>query len=356
MNISTITACINTDASLFFYNSMHKSIVIFIIISLFVATSCEKSDSPYPDITFTHDTTFPGSKRATATAFVVQENAYVLLGRPEIQPINGITDCWQYNSLNGVWTRMTDFPGVGRVGAIAEVVDGKAYVGFGYDPSKSVYSTDTTIFADFWAYDPQLDSWERKADFPNTAYTDKPYLNSCASFVYKNWVYIVGMTNNREYIKQVWRYNTLDNSWQQMKDFPGDARAVSVACTNGSQVFFGSGYRRYFKNDWWQYYPETDTWKKRTSFEGGRANAVAFSVNNRFFIATGRLIGGTLTDDYYYADVLEYDASKDCWYKRGKLPSGGRENAVAFVFQNKVMIGLGETANNVLSDFWVFQP
>ncbi|MFW9596555.1 MAG: Kelch repeat-containing protein [Paludibacter sp.] len=335
---------------------MHKTTILLLLLVFFAVTSCEKNESPYPDITFTHNTSFPGAKRATASGFVLQEKAYVLLGRNEFQPVKGLVDCWQYNPANSMWTQMADFPGIGRVGAIAEVVDGKAYVGFGYDPSMSVYSSDTTIFADFWAYDPQLDNWERKADFPRNAYTNKPYLNSCASFVYKKWVYIVGMSNNREYIKQVWRYNTLDNTWEQMNDFPGDARAAAVACTNGDQVFFGSGYLRYFKNDWWQYYPENDTWKKRASFQGGRVNAVAFSVNDRFFIATGRLIGGTLTDDYFYADVLEYDSSKDCWYNRGKLPSGGRENALALVLQNKVLLGLGETDNAVLSDFWIFQP
>lgn len=85
----------------------------------------------------------------------------------------------------------------------------------------------------------------------------------------------------------------------------------------------------------------------------GRITAVAFSVDERIFVATGRLFKGDLTGGHLKNDVLEYDVTKNQWYYRGEIPGGGRENAVSFVVDGKVYIGLGENENGSLNDLWV---
>ncbi|MBV5342202.1 hypothetical protein JZU68_00810, partial [bacterium] len=152
----------------------------------------------------------------------------------------------------------------------------------------------------------------------------------------------------------VWRYDTNQDKWEQMADFQGDARTAAVSCSNGNRFFFGLGAN---KNDWWEYYPETDKWKELKRIPGkGRTNSVAFSVDNRFFVATGRYFGGSLTDGEFFSDIMEYDALKNTWYLRGKIPNGARENAIAFVVGNNAFIGFGETDKARFNDLWKFEP
>jgi N-acetylneuraminic acid mutarotase len=124
-----------------------------------------------------------------------------------------------------------------------------------------------------------------------------------------------------------------------------------------NHFFFGLGYGGNNIRDWWEYFPKTDTWIEKKNIPGkGRVNAMAFSVNNRYFVATGRCFGGSLTDGQFFDDILEFDALKNEWYMRGKIPNGARENAINFVLNNTVYIGFGETDKVRFNDLWSFEP
>lgn len=336
-----------------------KIILKFVLICFVLAfISCDHlHESPLPKLEFTPIDASMVAARANANAFVLDNKAYILLGRlANINQGDG-TDCWEYDASANVWSQKTSFPGKSRVGAIAEVVDGLAYVGLGYNYQKGVYDSDTTILDDLWQYNPNTDKWIQRASFPPHFNYAKPPLNACSSFSYKHFVYIVGLSNEKEYFNEVWRYDTKLDSWNRMNDFPGDKRQSGVACNDGESYFFGTGYYTYCRNDWWQYYPETDKWKRRQSIPTkGRVNAVAFSVNHRFFVATGRNVGGTLTDDYTHSDILEYDALKDKWYKRAEYIGGKVENALSFTLNGVVYMGFGEHNVSVFNQLWSFTP
>jgi N-acetylneuraminic acid mutarotase len=330
---------------------------ILLLAAVFLMSCNGLSDSPYPDVVIKKIDSVEVGARATASSFVIDNKAYITLGRQGGRNSAGLTDCWEFNPENNSWTRKSDFPGKGRVGAIAEVVDGKAYIGFGFNSGSWVYATDTIAFPDFWMYNPENDSWTKKADFPKkTPDLDAPVV-SCSSFVYRQWIYVFSLGVKNYKFRDVWRYDTLTDKWEQLSDFPGERRAVAVSCTDGNRYYFGTGYNGYNQNDWWEYFPETDKWIKRKPMpDGGRINAVAFSVKNRFFVATGRRFGGTLTTGFFYNDIMEYDALKDVWYNRGTMPTLGRENAIAFVVGNNAFIGFGETDKASYNDLWKFEP
>lgn len=337
---------------------MQLNSLVFAAVLAFFMSACNSFETPpYPELTLTKLQSFPGSKRATASSFVINNKAYVLFGRPELFEIPALSDCWEYTPETDSWVQKADFPAAGRVGAIAETVNGKAYVGFGFRTGGGVYASDSTIFADFWMYNPLTDSWTRKADFPATAYTSKAPLNSCSSFIYQKWIYITALYNGKSYPKEVWRYDTEANKWERMNDFPGSPRSAAVSCTDGTIFYFGLGYNMTYRNDWWQYLPETDTWKELKSMPGkGRVNATAFSVNHRFFVATGQYISGTLTGNTYFDDILEYDSASNKWYKAGKLPAGGRSNVISFVLNQQAYLAFGESEKEVFNDVWTFIP
>jgi len=325
-----------------------RTIAVLLFSFLFFACN-DTVEPPYPALQFTSVSAPANKGRASAVSFVIDNRAYITLGRSAARS-GALTDCWEYNSTSGQWTEKARFPGIGRVNGIAESVNGKAYVGLGFDLSKGVYQ-EAAQLKDFWCFDPQTNTWSRKADFPALS------TNECVSFVIGNSVYAGFGFTGSTFTNELWKYDTEKDAWTQMNYTGVTRRTGSVVCCDAEKVFFGTGYNTRKENDWWEYFPVTDSWKKRKSMPGSsREFAVALSVNHHFFVATGRHFAGNLTGGELKNDVLEYDAAKDQWYNRGTLPGAGRENAIAFVLNNKAYIGLGENDQAILNDLWSFEP
>lgn len=327
--------------------------LIFYSLLSFLITSCIEpaAESPYPPITFEKKASFPGTGLASAVTFSINGKGYVALGRS----FDGksTNNCWQYDPTLDTWTKKTNFPDTARVKAVAVVVNGKAYVGLGYNLDKADgIRNDPGLLRGFWMYDPELDSWTQKSNFPTYA-TD-----GCVSFVINNDIYIGGGFHGEGLTRIMWKYNTLTNQWKQINNLPASCRAVAVCCSDSMHVFYGTGFDNGInENDWWEYAPKTDTWAQKKSMpDNGRANAVALNINNRYFVMTGRHFGGDLTGGHVFSDIVEYDSNRDVWYKRGNLPASGRENAIAFTINGKGYIGLGENDTNAMNDLWCFEP
>ena len=324
-----------------------KLFLYLLFVSLFLSCN-EMVDSPYPPISFQKVTSMPGTGRASASAFVIDGKGYVALGRTEVRS-GALNDCWQYDPLQDKWAQKAQFPGIARVKAIAAVVNGKAYVGLGYNIAKSVYTGGN--LHDFWMYDPILNNWTQKMDYPSTA-TD-----ACVSFVLNNCVYVGEGFNESAFTNEFWKYNPDQDSWVRLNDFPALSRMGAIVCADDEHVYFGTGFRVGNYNDWWEYFPTTDSWMKRKEMpDKGRENALSFSINNRFFVSTGRHWGGPQTGGGVLSDVMEYDAIRNVWYNRGDIPGGARENAVCFVINGKGYIGQGENDTDIINDFWSFEP
>ena len=307
--------------------------------------SCEKDVSPYPALQFEQVETLPELARASATAFSVQDKAYILLGRKDWL----LNDCWEFDPVDESWTKKQDFPGARRVLAVSAVVNGFAYVGMGYNGG-GVYR-DTAYLKDFWQYNPADDSWIRKADFPTHT------SNNLSSFVYQDEIYVLHGFGSGTFNGNMFKYNPQADSWTQLADFPGYNRTGAVVCTDGNRIFAGTGFAMWNENDWWEYLPASDNWSRKKDMpDRGRINALGFSVNSRFFVTTGRYWAGKNTGGHVRSDVMEFDAIRDKWFHMGNIPGGGRENALTFTINGKVYIGFGENDEGVLSDLWSCEP
>lgn len=306
-------------------------------------------DSPYAPLQFSPKSTISDIGRSSAVSFVIGERAYIALGRNASRS-GALKDCQEYNPTNDKWTEKSIFPGIGRVNAIAQVVEGKAYIGLGFDLTKGIYQ-EAAQLKDFWCFDPTSNLWTRKADFPSIA------TNACVSFVIGTSIYVGFGFTGATFTNELWKYETTTDTWKQMNYTGVTRRTGSVVCCDGEKVFFGTGYNSRKENDWWEYFPVTDTWKKRKSMPASsREFGVSFTIDHRYFVATGRHFAGNITGGELKDDVLEYDAEKDVWYNRGTLPNGGRENAIAFVIDRKGYIGFGENDQAILNDLWNFAP
>jgi N-acetylneuraminic acid mutarotase len=325
-----------------------KPIISLLFVGIML--SCDDGvESPYLPLTFKAIAALPGEGRSSAVACSLNGKGYVMLGR-DSNAADSLKDCWQYDPEADSWAVVTTFPGLARVKAVTAVLNNKIYVGLGYKPHVSTYVNAN--YKDFWEYDVALNAWTQKASLPSTA-TD-----ACVSFVFKGCIYIGEGFNDIRFTNEFWKFDTAKNVWIQLKDFPGDARAGATVCADSVHIFFGTGYRFGNYSDWWEYFPESDSWIQRKDMPSGagRVNAVSLNINHRSFVASGRYWGGTQTNGHLKSDVLEYDVNRNVWYRRGNIPTGGRENAVSFVINGKGYIGQGENDSRIFNDFWCFEP
>ena len=330
----------------FYYHFIR--LILFSFLSIFVESCNETVDSPYTDISFNKKAVIDNTGRASAVALVIDSMAYVTLGRNG-NSSDSLKECWQYNPRLNKWFQKTPFPGVARVKATAVVINDTAYVGLGHSRDKGPYSGGN--LKDIWMYIPQTDTWTRIEDFPSTA-TD-----ACVSFVYKNNIYIGGGFDNDGFSSEFWKYDRATHIWNQLNKLPAAARAGAVLCADNKHIYFGTGYWTFMENDWWEYSPETDAWSKRKTMpDNGRVNGLAFTINNRYFVSTGRYFRGNLTGGHVKSDVIEYNAGLNVWYERGNIPASGRENAITFTINGKGYIGFGENDTDILNDLWCFEP
>lgn len=321
-----------------------SKLIAFLLCVSLLSVSCDFfDDAPYPDVKFEQKSSFPDGGRSSAVSFVINDKAYVALGRSDVLK----NDCFQYDPEKDKWKKVASFPGIPRVNASAATIGDEAYVGLGYNSDLGVYNKEA-ILRDFWKYNPKKDSWTRLADFPALS------TNKCIAFTFDRKIYIGFGYSGDKFERDMWQYDPDLDAWTELPQKGSiPSRSGGVACTDSEYVYFGTGFNTHTLSDWWWYNPRTSDWKKLKNIPGtGRITAVAFSLKERIFVATGRYFKGTLTGGHLKSDLLEYDVQKNVWYHRGEMPSGGRENAVSFVVGGKAYIGLGENESGVLSDLW----
>src|ERR1035437_277317 len=109
-----------------------------------------------------------------------------------------------------MWVRKADFGGVGRKGTCGFSINNKGYVGMG--------ANYTTLFSDFWEYDPTTNVWTQKSDFPGHVNT----YQICFSI---NGLGYCGIGIDS---LSFWEYNPSSNVWARKANFPGIGRICPV--------------------------------------------------------------------------------------------------------------------------------
>jgi N-acetylneuraminic acid mutarotase len=219
---------------------------------------------------------FPGGFAAEGVAFVIGDNAYVVIRNA----------AWQYNQPADQWTQKASLPGVSRLGGSGFAINGKGYVGLGYD------EVTTALQNDWWQYDPATDQWTSKQKFPGTR------VEAATSFAVDGKGYVIGgrhYGNGKvSYSAAVWQYHPVADSWTQKANFPGMARESAVGASgtiDGMDFGFVAGGDPGtalvpFDNDCWEYNPATDAWGQVSNMPGERNPAPAgFVIGRSLFIA-----------------------------------------------------------------------
>ncbi len=189
----------------------------------------------------------------------------------------------EYNSTTGVWTKKSDMPTPRRILAGA-AVNGKIYAIGGWNFTGMTESCSGTFFYATEEYDPQTDSWTKKADFPMP-----PPVNSCVGNTYigssgaNGKIYVFIFNTNIDGTSATYEFDPISNVWDTNKSpVPFSYTRYATANWNGKIYVLGTKnggngmqacqFAEYDPvNDLWTMLPSTSTVKEHMQLAANSA-------------------------------------------------------------------------------------
>jgi N-acetylneuraminic acid mutarotase len=186
--------------------------------------------------------------KSFATSFAISEKIYSVGGVCGYnQSIKKCDQDLAYNTATGEWEPIAPFPGKAMLHMASFVLNGKAYVGGGFEELFEIWEGDYYKVGDypvsptneFYEYDPKTNEWRRVADFPGIA------RGGSFCFSLNNYGYLgCGAPSYFDkLLKDFWRYDPIRDSWTQLDDFPGGRRYGAAGTTLNNKGVAGLGVR-----------------------------------------------------------------------------------------------------------------
>jgi hypothetical protein len=353
--------------------------LFFVLVSLVLA-ACDSNSEDELVGNWVRMGEFGGSGRSGAATFVIDNKGYVCGGyngyktpRKDVKVITiderGI----------GAWDNVLDSMPKGRMRAVGFSVNGKGYVGTGWDG-------DETIMKDFWEYDPDPakvgHAWRQVADLPSQA----PARYDALAFVLNGQAYVgTGYTSgaDKEYLLDFYKFippaNDADlGSWEKVQS-TGNKRSGAVAFVLDGYAYVCTGtnasgnvynFQRFNGTVWQELrkmrsYVDDDDFDDEYGENLMRTRAVAFTLKGNGTYEKGYIALGNKQTTWEYEPPIYNETgaliSGDIWTQRTPFIST-RLGAFALSFpgrgrngDNLVFIGAGEQGN-YLEDQWHFFP
>ena len=163
-----------------------------------------------------------------------------------------------------------------------------------------LFRLNGTILDDWWEYDPLLNSWTQKANYPGgidesgNSGTQGVYFATAFSIGTKAYV-SGGKMGSDFYGTDLWEYDQGTDVWTRLADFPGGDRYQMSSFSVDGNGYVGMGIDHdLFRKDWWKYDPTLNSWTQTTSLPGSeRGAASSFVLGQRGFYCFLVLMEGT---------------------------------------------------------------
>lgn len=316
-----------------------------IVLGLFLLVGCNKSDDD-PLGNWVKKSDFEGLPRGSAVSFVIDDKAYVGLGYNDDNDYQYLNDFWVYNPSIDRWDKIADFPGNARIASVAFSINGKGYLGTGYDGKNKM--------KDFWEYDPTSNTWIQKDDFPGGA------RYKAVGFSLNNYGYI-GTGYGDDSVDKIdfYRFDptaATGSQWIKVQSIGGSKRRGATAFTYNNKAYVCTGISNGVTlTDMWEYDPTADSWTKKIDLDYDsdwtiiRQNACSFVIDGKAYVFLGEKSSSLLSD------VWEYDFAADSWVGKTAFEGAARTNAVAFTVGGKAIVTTGQTGSYYLDDVWEFK-
>ncbi len=322
------------------------SAAIICLALLLLVPSCKPSTTAPAVGNWVRQGDFLGVPRSGAFSFVIDDIAYVgggyyggVVGN---STLTYVTDVYAFNVQTGNWKKLKPFPGTPRERSVSFSVNGKGYVGTGYnrdlDPSLS-------IMADFWQYDPAADEWTQVADFPGGArYNAVGFSDGTYGYA--------GTGFDGTFYNDFYRYDATNNTWTPIQ-ISGQKRQQATTFEIDGKIYLLSGFNNNAPvldfvrfdplqpdNAQWQTITPLVTDAQYANFKiaVSRGDAVAFSLDGKGYIATGTSGGAR-------SDVYQFDPTgTGTWTQMTAFERSPRSQAISFVVAGRIFVGLGTVA------------
>lgn len=167
-------------------------------------------------------------------------------------------------------------------------------------------------------------------------------------------IFLIGCNNDPEGV-----YGTIIPV--QVSSIPGVGRASAVAFAINGKGYLVTGRNKDYKdsvNTLWEFNPISDTWKRKAPFPGNkRTKALAQTFNGRAYVGLGYAGGSAaLAKNSYLTDFWSYDPLTDSWEKLAGFPGGDTDGAFSFVMNDKIYVGSGYSYLTMRNYFWCYYP
>lgn len=180
--------------------------------------------------------------------------------------------------------------------------------------------------------------WEESTPLPaGTVTRNHPITFSIGQHGY----YMTGYGSDDRVHKDVYRFDSESQTWEQLEDFPGLARGFSYGVEHNGIGYVGfglwfEGQSSAYLNDLWSFDPETEEWTQLPSCPcDGRRHPALVAANNKIFVGLGDKPGENLKDWW------EYNIETQEWRQLPDLPGLERHHPYYFAVDNDVYVGLG---------------
>lgn len=189
-------------------------------------------------------------------------------------------------------------PGAPRHSAVGFAINGKGYIGLGMNGNN--------YLKDLWQYDPVTNSWVQKATFPGLG------SRGCSAVVINGKAYVINGSSFDgaaiTYYSECWEYDPVNDSWLQRSSFPGAGRIYTLATAANNLLVCGGGNRSnpsVTYNDYYQYDPSSNQWTSIPAIpaNAARTNGQTFSRGNKAYFIGGYFPSNNQTTVYGY-DVV----------------------------------------------------
>ncbi len=255
--------------------------------------------------------------------------------------INSSAQTWEALQSMPVTAVVRHHPAAFSIGGVGYVVGGA--------------EENSNALTDFYSYDPLADSWTDLGDYPGPPRGFGYALSTnTKGYVGFGINYDAG-TSSEEYLKDLWEYEPLSDSWTQLTDLPGSARIHPAMVEIDGKIYVGCGGNEFGDlGDWWEYDINLDTWTEKATFPGSdRHHPYYFALDGYAYVGMGHS-GLNIFKDFY-----RYDPQLDSWTQMGDLPDQGRVAGTQFTYDGKgyFLSGQGENHQNLnTGEFWEYEP
>jgi N-acetylneuraminic acid mutarotase len=267
----------------------------------------------------------PGVGRHHPVSFSLNNKGYMVTGSTSTQVATA--DFYEYDPLLDSWITLPDFPGSARGFSIGDTYNGKAYMGFGVGPISNFLN-------DLWEYDPMTGNWTELASCPCI-----PRYHP--TFVIENGLLFIGVGSSPVgNLNDWWEYNIQTDSWRQLTDLPGPTRHHPYMFSVNGDVYTGLGHGAIIYRDWYKWDISSETWTQMNDLPAqGRVAGTQFSIGDRGFILSG---DGDDHGSMPTGEFWEYDFQTDSWTELPPHPGVSRWAPGSFTIGNVVYFGAGE--------------